>query len=50
MISDSQLYSLALFLGAVSMLLIVAYHFLEINSTPDEDDKISQAKEKSEKS
>jgi oligosaccharyl transferase complex subunit OST4 len=32
MISDSQLYSLALFLGAASMLLIVLYHFLEVNA------------------
>ncbi|EME41011.1 hypothetical protein DOTSEDRAFT_136061 [Dothistroma septosporum NZE10] len=32
MISDSSLYSLAVFLGAAAMLLIVFYHFLEINS------------------
>jgi oligosaccharyl transferase complex subunit OST4 len=32
MISDDQLYSLALFLGAASMLLIVLYHFLEVNA------------------
>ncbi|EME78904.1 uncharacterized protein MYCFIDRAFT_43711 [Pseudocercospora fijiensis CIRAD86] len=32
MISDSSLYSLAVFLGAASMLMIVLYHFLEINS------------------
>ena len=31
MISDGQLYNLALFLGAASMLLIVVYHFLEVN-------------------
>ena len=36
MITDSQLYSLALFLGAASMLLIVLYHFLEINSKEEE--------------
>ena len=36
MISDSQLYQLALFLGAVSMLLIILYHFLEINSKDSE--------------
>ena len=36
MISDSQLYTLALFLGAVSMLLIILYHFLEINSKDSE--------------
>ena len=32
MISDNELYSLAIFLGALSMLLIVLYHFLEVNS------------------
>ena len=32
MISDSQLYSLAIFLGIASMLLIILYHFLEVNS------------------
>ncbi|KAF2202740.1 hypothetical protein GQ43DRAFT_368450, partial [Delitschia confertaspora ATCC 74209] len=32
MISDSQLYTLAIFLGSASMLLIILYHFLEVNS------------------
>lgn len=32
MITDSQLYSLAIFLGSSAMLLIVLYHFLEVNS------------------
>lgn len=32
MISDKDLYSLAVFLGVLSMLLIVLYHFLEVNS------------------
>lgn len=32
MISDASLYSLAVFLGSASMLMIVLYHFLEINS------------------
>lgn len=32
MISDDSLYSLAVFLGSASMLLIVLYHFLEINA------------------
>lgn len=32
MITDDQLYSLALFLGFASMLLIVLYHFLEVNA------------------
>ncbi|KAI9834111.1 MAG: hypothetical protein M1826_005222 [Phylliscum demangeonii] len=32
MISDKDLYSLAVFLGSMAMLLIVLYHFLEINA------------------
>ncbi|KAH8700138.1 Oligosaccaryltransferase-domain-containing protein [Talaromyces proteolyticus] len=32
MISDDDLFSLAIFLGSVAMLLIVLYHFLEINA------------------
>jgi len=32
MISDNSLYSLAVFLGSASMLLIVLYHFLEVNA------------------
>ncbi|KIW11846.1 hypothetical protein PV08_09119 [Exophiala spinifera] len=35
MISDSQLYSLAIFLGSAAMLMIVLYHFLEINAQDD---------------
>jgi oligosaccharyl transferase complex subunit OST4 len=36
MITDAQLYSLALFLGSASMLLIVLYHFLEVNAKDEE--------------
>lgn len=32
MISDASLYSLSVFLGSAAMLMIVLYHFLEINS------------------
>jgi hypothetical protein len=32
MITDSQLYTLAIFLGSSAMVLIVLYHFLEVNS------------------
>ncbi|KAH9870447.1 hypothetical protein IAQ61_005922 [Plenodomus lingam] len=32
MITDNQLYSLAIFLGSAAMFLIVLYHFLEVNS------------------
>ncbi|MCJ1446968.1 MAG: hypothetical protein MMC23_007476 [Stictis urceolatum] len=35
MISDDDLYSLAIFLGAIAMLLIVVYHFLEVNAIED---------------
>ena len=37
MISDAQLYSLAIFLGSAAMLMIVLYHFLEINSMDSKD-------------
>lgn len=36
MITDNQLYSLALFLGSAAMLLIVLYHFLEVNALDDD--------------
>ncbi|KAF1941837.1 hypothetical protein EJ02DRAFT_403769 [Clathrospora elynae] len=39
MITDNQLYSLAIFLGSAAMLLIVLYHFLEVNS---EDHKMEE--------
>lgn len=35
MITDDQLYSLAIFLGSAAMLMIVLYHFLEINAQDD---------------
>lgn len=37
MISDSSLYSLAVFLGSAAMLMIVLYHFLEINAKDSDD-------------
>lgn len=36
MITDDQLYKLAIFLGSLAMLLIVLYHFLEVNAIDDE--------------
>lgn len=36
MISDAGLYSLAVFLGSAAMLMIVLYHFLEINAKDDD--------------
>lgn len=35
MISDNQLYTLAIFLGSAAMLLTVLYHFLEVNAQDD---------------
>jgi oligosaccharyl transferase complex subunit OST4 len=35
MITDAQLYSLAIFLGSAAMLMIVLYHFLEVNAQDD---------------
>jgi oligosaccharyl transferase complex subunit OST4 len=32
MISDEDLYRLAIFLGSAAMLLIILYHFLETNA------------------
>ena len=36
MISDDGLNSLAIFLGSLAMLLIVLYHFLEVNAIDDD--------------
>jgi oligosaccharyl transferase complex subunit OST4 len=38
MISDDELYRLAIFLGSAAMLLIILYHFLEVNSTEEPAD------------
>lgn len=35
MISDGDLYRLAIFFGTTSMILIVVYHFLEINAVKE---------------
>lgn len=43
MISDDDLYTLAIFLGSLAMLLIVLYHFLEVNAM---DDGSTQSEEK----
>ena len=44
MISDSQLYTLAIFLGSAAMLLIVLYHFLEVNAV-DSDEALDLQKD-----
>jgi oligosaccharyl transferase complex subunit OST4 len=35
MITDNQLYTLSIFLGSAAMLMIVLYHFLEVNSSDE---------------
>ncbi|EAW06796.1 dolichyl-diphosphooligosaccharide--protein glycosyltransferase subunit 4 [Aspergillus clavatus NRRL 1] len=35
MISDNDLYRLAVFLGSCAMMMIVLYHFLEVNAKDD---------------
>lgn len=42
MISDGELHNLAIFLGSASMLLIILYHYLEVNAKNDEDSPITK--------
>lgn len=35
MISDDELYRLAIFLGSAAMVLIILYHFLEVNAVDE---------------
>lgn len=44
MISDDDLYRLAIFLGSCAMMMIVLYHFLDVNSSEEEPDSTSQIK------
>lgn len=37
MISDDGLYSLAVFLGSAAVLLIILYHFLEVNAVKESE-------------
>lgn len=37
MITDNDLHRLAVFLGSCAMMMIVLYHFLEVNAKEDED-------------
>ncbi|BCR90223.1 dolichyl-diphosphooligosaccharide--protein glycosyltransferase subunit 4 [Aspergillus chevalieri] len=39
MISDNDLYRLALFLGTCAMMMIVLYHFLEVNASDEADEQ-----------
>ncbi|KAH8792009.1 Oligosaccaryltransferase-domain-containing protein [Hyaloscypha finlandica] len=42
MISDDELYRLAIFLGSAAMLLIILYHFLEVNAMEEPADTKSK--------
>ncbi|KAH8433397.1 dolichyl-diphosphooligosaccharide--protein glycosyltransferase subunit 4 [Aspergillus melleus] len=46
MISDDDLHRLAVFLGSCAMMMIVLYHFLEVNS---KDDALDAGAEKGKK-
>jgi len=37
MIADDDLYRLAVFLGSAAMILIVLYHFLEVNAVEEHE-------------
>ncbi|KAL4806787.1 Oligosaccaryltransferase-domain-containing protein [Aspergillus unguis] len=45
MITDNDLHRLAVFLGSCAMMLIVLYHFLEVNAKEDEDETVSTIKD-----
>jgi len=49
MISDNELYTLSIFLGSCAMLLIVLYHFLEVNADDNTNAELN-ADHKDEKS
>lgn len=36
MISDDELYRIAIFLGSISVILIILYHFIEVNATVED--------------
>lgn len=44
MITDNDLHRLAVFLGSCAMMLIVLYHFLEVNAKEDDDDAATATK------
>lgn len=47
MISDDDLYRLAIFLGSCAMMMIVLYHFLDVNAIEETADTVSQKAEDS---
>jgi hypothetical protein len=46
MISDDDLYRLAIFLGSCAMMMIVLYHFLDVNSSEEEPESINSSQTK----
>lgn len=42
MITDTELYRLAIVLGSAAMVLIILYHFLEVNSSEEEREVSSE--------
>ncbi|KAJ5488512.1 hypothetical protein N7539_003402 [Penicillium diatomitis] len=46
MISDGDLYRLAIFLGSCAMMMIVLYHFLDVNAR-DENEQLENPSGKS---
>ncbi|KAJ5479987.1 hypothetical protein N7530_005496 [Penicillium desertorum] len=43
MISDDDLYRLAIFLGSCAMMMIVLYHFLDVNASEEEAESAESA-------
>ncbi|KXX77587.1 Dolichyl-diphosphooligosaccharide--protein glycosyltransferase subunit 4 [Madurella mycetomatis] len=42
MITDSELYRLAIFLGSAAMVLIILYHFFEVNADENEREALKE--------
>ena len=42
MISDSELYRLAIFLGSAAMVLIILYSFFEVNAKDNEREGVEE--------
>ncbi|KAK0706438.1 Oligosaccaryltransferase-domain-containing protein [Lasiosphaeria miniovina] len=40
MITDNELYRLAIFFGSAAMVLIVVYHFFEVNAKESEQEAV----------
>ncbi|KAJ5128033.1 hypothetical protein N7448_008812 [Penicillium atrosanguineum] len=45
MISDGDLYRLAIFLGSCAMMMIVFYHFLDVNARDDNETENTKSKQ-----